>query len=67
MCAMPDHIVGSITSIGRVITPVYPLLLFLCASRDSRMARILACAILIIGLGAAAGLASVIHPYTLAA
>ncbi len=64
MCAMPDHIVGSITSIGRVITPVYPLVLLLAAKHDARPARFLAIIALLIGLAAAFGLASVIHPFT---
>lgn len=64
MCAMPDHIVGSITSIGRVITPVYPLVLLLGAKHDSMPARFLAIIALSIGVAAALSLASVIHPFT---
>ncbi len=64
MCSMPDHIVGSITSIGRVITPVYPLVILLAAKHDSRVGRFLATIALLIGLAAALSLASVIHPFT---
>lgn len=64
MCAMPDHIVGSITSIGRVITPVYPLVILLAAKHDARPARYLAIIALLIGVAAAISLASVIHPFT---
>lgn len=66
MTTMPDHIWGSITSIGRVITPVYPLLILTAIKHKSRMAIWLPAAILIIGLGAGFSLASVIHPFHLA-
>lgn len=66
MTTMPDHIWGSITSIGRVITPVYPLLILTAIKHKSRMAIWLPATILMIGLGAGLSLASVIHPFHLA-
>lgn len=66
MTTMPDYIWGSITSIGRVITPVYPLTLLLAAKHDTRFARYLGIVVPVIGLGAAIALALVRHPYTLA-
>jgi len=66
MLTMPDYIWGSITSIGRVITPVYPLLLLACSMRDSRGARFLGAMTLLIGLAAGLGLALAPHPFTLA-
>jgi hypothetical protein len=66
MTTMPDHIWGSITSIGRVITPMYPLLLWTSAQRNTRMAQFLAAAILFLGLCAGFGLASIAHPFHLA-
>jgi len=63
MCAMPDHIVGSITSIGRVITPVYPLVILLAAKHDASPARALAILALLIGLAPAVTPASAIHPF----
>jgi len=63
MTLMPHYIWGSITSIGRVITPVYPLYILAIASRDTNVTRVLASLILLIGLGAAIGLAFSSHPY----
>lgn len=63
MTLMPDHIWSSITSIGRVITPVYPLVWISTQSRPSRLARSLQMSMLIIGGIAAVGLASSVHPY----
>jgi hypothetical protein len=51
------------TSIGRVITPVYPLFLFAAAERDTWIARGLAVIVLILGLATAIGLALSVHPY----
>lgn len=63
MSVMPDYIWGSITSIGRVITPIYPLYILAIAERDTPLTRILATVILLVGLGAAIGLAMSLHPY----
>lgn len=65
MLVMPDHIWGSITSIGRVITPVYPLFLLQAAKRDTLTARLLAVSVLILGLGIVLALALLPHPFTL--
>ncbi len=65
MMVMPDHIWGSITSIGRVITPVYPLVLLQAVERDTRFARILCISIVLLGLGIGISLALLPHPYTL--
>jgi len=65
MTMMPDFIWGSITSIGRVITPVYPLFLLYAARRDTLPARAISAAILALGLAAGVGLALITHPYTL--
>jgi hypothetical protein len=66
MLLMPDHIWGSITSIGRVITPVYPLFFAYAAQRDGWIDRTLAVSIGMIGLAAGIGLALIPHPFTLA-
>lgn len=66
MTTMPDFIWGSITSIGRVITPVYPLFLLYAAKRDTMPARAIAAAILAMGLAIGFGLALITHPYVLA-
>ncbi len=64
MLLMPHYIWGSITSIGRVITPVYPLYVLAIANSDTRLTRGLAALIILIGLGAAVGLALSVHPYS---
>ncbi len=66
MLVMPHYIWGSITSIGRVITPVYPLYVLTLAQRDTKTARILAALLVILGLAVVLGLAFSVHPYTLA-
>jgi hypothetical protein len=65
MLAMPGHIWGSITSIGRVITPVYPLFLLSAVERDTLTARLLALAILVLGVGIGVALAIMPHPFVL--
>lgn len=65
MCMMPDHIWGSITSIGRVITPVYPLVLLGGALHDNRLSRTIRWSTLALGCIAGFGLASIVHPFLL--
>jgi hypothetical protein len=65
MTTMPDHIWGSITSIGRVITPVYPLTIFLGAKHGGYVGRYIAFITAVIGLGAAFSLAFIPHPFIL--
>lgn len=63
MTLMPDHIWGSITSIGRVITPVYPLTILLAARHDTWTARWIASMAALIGLAAGWALALNVHPF----
>lgn len=63
MTLMPDHIWGSITSIGRVITPVYPLTILLAARHDTWPARWIAGMAGLIGLAAGWALALNVHPF----
>ena len=65
MLAMPDHIWGSITSIGRVITPVYPLFIFWTIEQPTFFSRAMCAALIALGLGAGLGLGLSIHPYLL--
>jgi hypothetical protein len=67
MTMMPDHIWGSITSIGRVITPVYPLFIVGAIERNTTVDRILCMGILLLGIAAAVGLGLIVHPYSLTA
>ncbi len=62
MLCMPDHIWGSITSIGRVITPVYPLFMIHGALHDTWLHRVTALFVAILGLVTAIGLALIVHP-----
>lgn len=66
MTTMPNFIWGSITSIGRVITPVYPLTILLAAKQSTLFSRYITAIIMVIGIGAAIALALSIHPYHLA-
>lgn len=66
MLLMPDHIWGSITSIGRVITPVYPLFIFFAMKENTMSTRTISAFMLLLGLGAALGLAFSFHPFMLA-
>ncbi|MFA6523271.1 MAG: hypothetical protein WCS85_02795 [Candidatus Peribacteraceae bacterium] len=63
MTMMPIVIWGSITSIGRVITPVYPAILLHAATRDTLPAKYFAAAVLLLGLGGALALATSVHPF----
>lgn len=63
---MPEYIWGSMSSIGRVITPVFPLFILLLRERDTPMARVIAVFTILLAAATALGLAMSIHPYTLA-
>lgn len=63
MLIMPPLMWGSITSIGRIITPVYPLTIIAYRQEDSRLTRILAMCCGCIGVGALLGLSLIHHPY----
>ena len=67
MYAMPDYIWGSITSIGRVITPVYPLAILLTLDRSDTAGRALAILMILLGVGASIALALSTFSYTLTA
>jgi hypothetical protein len=66
MLSMPDHIWGSITSIGRVITPVYPLWTVYALEQDRWPHRLITFAMLALGIGVSVGLGTIVHPFTLA-
>ena len=52
-----------ITSIGRVITPVYPLAILYSAQRNNIYDRLLCQTLIIIGLVTAVGLGLIVHPF----
>jgi hypothetical protein len=66
MIAMPVYIWGSITSIGRVITPIYPLVIMTTVMYPSKIGDFLQKSTLLIGIIAALGLMLSVHPYHLA-
>ncbi len=66
MLCMPDHIWGSVTSIGRVITPVYPCAVLALSTRDSWPARAILSATLLLGLTVGFSLALNLHAFHLA-
>ncbi len=63
MLSMHSHMWGAITSIGRVVTPVYPVFALYAAERDGKWQRFLSILLMIISIVAAIGIASVPHPY----
>ncbi len=63
MLCMPDHVWGSVTSIGRVITPVYPCAVLALTKRDSWPARGILSATLLLGLGVGLSLALNMHVF----
>lgn len=63
MLTLADYIWGSITSVGRVITPVYPLAVFAFMRNDTLFTRLMTLAILFIGAGAGLALALIKHPF----
>jgi hypothetical protein len=65
LSVMPDHIWGSITSIGRVITPIEPLFLVFALQHGRRSTQIIATNILLIGLISGFALALLPHPFIL--
>jgi hypothetical protein len=65
MVTLSDAMWGSITSVGRVITPIYPLAVIAFTQANTRTGKVLTLAILLIGLGAALGLAAIHHPYVI--
>jgi hypothetical protein len=65
MLSTPSFIWGSITSIGRVITPVYPLFTLFAAMQRNRYATMLCVSLTLLGITASLGLAFTIHPFFL--
>lgn len=63
MLCMPDHIWGSITSIGRVITPVYPCAILALAARDTWPTRTMLSATMLLGLAVGLSLALNTHSF----
>lgn len=65
LVCMDTHMWGVITSIGRVVTPFYPVYALYAAERDSSPLRILSGFLITISIVAALGIALQAHPYVL--
>ena len=63
MLCMDGHMWGAITSIGLVVTPVYPVYALYAAERDTAVLRKISLVLLVVTLVASAGIASVPHPF----
>lgn len=63
MLCMHPHIWGVITSVGRVVTPLYPVYALFAASRDTRFLRWLSVFLIVLSVVAAVGIAAVPHPF----
>ncbi len=63
MLLMADHIWGSMTSIGRVITPVYSLFAVFTAERPTMPNRVMLGTLIMLGLVTGLGLSLIIHPF----
>lgn len=63
MLCMDPHMWGAITSIGRVVTPIYPVYALYAARADTRAHRMVSWALIAVTLVASVGIASVPHPY----
>lgn len=65
MLIMDAHIWGVITSIGRVVTPVYPVYALYTAARDGWPERLLSAILIALSVVTALGIASTQHPFVL--
>ncbi len=65
MLMMDSHMWGAITSIGRVVTPIYPVYALYAAARDTKVERVISMILIVVSIVAAIGIASVTHPYVL--
>lgn len=63
MLSMDAHMWGAITSIGRVVTPIYPVYALYAAERDTWVERTLSVILIVISIIAAVGIAMATHPY----
>lgn len=64
MLTLDAHIWGVITSIGRVVPPLYPLYALYAAERDTWVERLLSTLLIAVSVTAALGIALIRHPFT---
>lgn len=65
MLTMDAHMWGAITSIGRVVTPLYPVYALYATSHDTTIVRTLSLILMMVSIIAAIGIATVRHPFVL--
>ena len=65
MLSMDPHMWGVITSIGRVVTPLYPVYALYACYHDTRFMRGLSLLLIVTSVVSAIGIALVHHPYIL--
>lgn len=65
LLSLDAHIWGVITSVGRVLAPLYPLYAFSAMERDSLTERILSLNLFVVSVVAAIGIASIAHPFSI--
>jgi hypothetical protein len=65
MLCMDKHMWGAITSIGRVVTPFYPVYVLYAAARDTWVERRLSALLIAVSIVAAIGIAAVAHPFVI--
>lgn len=63
MFCMDAHIWGVITSIGRVVTPVYPVYFMYAIQKDTVALRVLSGVLVVLSVVSAVGIASMSHPF----
>lgn len=62
---MDSHMWGVITSIGRVVTPFYPVYALYASEKRGRTLTVLSWLLILVSVVSAVGIASQSHPYTL--
>ncbi len=63
--SLDAHIWGVITSVGRVLTPLYPLFAFTASERDSLSDRLISVNLIAVSIIAAIGIASITHLFSI--
>lgn len=65
MFSMDAHMWGAITSIGRVVTPIYPVYALFVSARDTWLTRAISTILIGVSIVAIIGIASARHPFIL--
>lgn len=60
---MDEHMWGAITSVGRVVTPLYPVYVLYAAKRDTWVEKTLSFTLILVSVTAAIGMAAIRHSF----